>query len=675
MDQEQYQPDKHTWLAEQILPKTTSLPPVRKRKFVESIQYNKVTRKTKLVLCILGCWGVYFPPYNLARLSALTREAGYETKVFDFNVESYHLLKSVDLDKAWDSNNHYWWNSREYPIRIHEKYKPYIEKFIEQILSENPDVLGLSLYDTNFMPSEFLATEIKKINPNIKIIAGGPNCHMPDYIPCDAIDHYVAGEGEQVLIDFLEKVENGEKILDRKLGSVYGEKRIDIDSLPFPDYTDYDFKKYTSSFGISAEISRGCVAKCSFCKETWFWKYRDRSSSVILDEIEHQYHAYGIKFIWFIDSLTNGNLKELRNFAKGVVERKLEINWMGYARCDGRMDLEYYQDLKASGCVNLSYGIESGSQKVLDLMRKNIKIQEINENLINAAKVGIFSHANWIIGAPAEDIIGISHGFNLVWNHRNRIGAISPGGTLGDSKQTDYEFNRDRYNISPWDKTFLHKWWSLDWSNTKIHRFIRLKLFYVWLVICKNHGIINNSQYRSSVHEFYNLKFDDDSYYVDEVPYEEFDHIIMKPNYNQFADTVINEIWGFVRMLWRVKGGFELNINFDPEYDLKEFGQDLSDQYWATHWIKIDRDGNFLAKHKFKFTHQGEWWMKGSKSFEFEWEGQGKWDDTHLVELNVIKSEGSADIISEILPMDAPKGLKFINKGSTKKIIWIDSFN
>jgi hypothetical protein len=664
--------DKHTWLAETVLPKSNAYTH-KKRKNVESIQINKVTRKTKFVLCILGCWGVYFPPYNLARLSALTREAGYHTTVFDFNVESYHLLKPVGLDEAWDSNRFYWWERNFYYDRIHTEYEPFLRTFIDRILAEDPDVLGLSIYATNFMPSEWLATEIKKIKPNIKIIAGGPNCHAPEYIPCDAIDHYIAGEGEQVLLDFLENVENNIPVTDRKLGSAYSDKRIDIDSLPFPDYTDYDFSRYISPGGISAEISRGCVAKCSFCTETWFWKYRDRDSIRILDEIEYQYTKHEINFVWFIDSLTNGNLKELRNFAKGVVERNLKITWMGYARCDGRMDLPYYEDLKASGCKNLSYGIESGSQKVLDLMRKNITIDEVNENLINAKKVGIFSHANWIVGAPGEDIVGMVHSMNLIWNHRNNIGAISPGMTLGDAKQTDYEFNRDRYGMSPWDKTICGRWWSLDWTNTKIHRSIRLKLFNVWLDICrKQHGIIENVQYRPKVNEFYTLKFDNDLTINDNVPYENFDHLIMKTNNSVFTDTVVNEIWGIARLLWRIKGGFEFTTFFDPVYDVAEFGG-IADNYAATHYIKVDDEGNFTAKHTYKFIHKDEWWMKGNLSFDYIWEGSGNWDSTGVTHLEVTKSEGNFNSITETLPLDANYSSKFINKGTTKKVLWIES--
>lgn len=644
--------DKHLWMAETFLPKETNT----KQKNTKPIEYQKVTRNTKLVMCILGCWAVYFPPYNIARLSALSREAGYETKVFDFNIESYHTL---GIDHAWSAVNQHWWNSDEYYTRIHPTYKPILDEFVAEILNQSPTVIGFSVYDTNVRPTEYVTQEIKKINPNILIICGGPQCHTPTYIPHESIDHYVAGEGEQVLIDFLDGVENNNKTNSRKLGSTYSDVRIDIDSLPTPDYSDYNFSRYTRSYGISSELSRGCVAKCSFCKETWFWKYRDRTTKSVLDEIEHQYKTYGTNFVWFIDSLTNGNIKGLRRFAKGVVERGLDIKWMGYARNDGRMDLEYYQDLKASGCTAFSYGIESGSQKVLDMMRKNVKIAEINENLINGHAVGIYSHANWIVGAPGEDIQAAAHSLNLLWNHRNRINGISTGFTLNDHQQTDYEFNRHRYHMSPADKTFDGKWWSLDWSNTKLNRLIRMKLLNIWLNVCKEHGSIENLYNRPSIKHDYTLTFETADYTVDHVEYENVDHSLLTPGLNSFADTCINEIWGFVRMLWRVKGGFELELEFDPNKDLKTFGPFIAVDYRAKYHVKIDTDGNFVASCDMKYQHRGEWWMQGTKSFEYTWQGSGKWNADDCV-VNTHASVGSSDVAT-------------YNLDDVRKVVWISN--
>ena len=652
--------DKHVFLANAVLPQKK---PFKPKKNVNPIIYNVDPRNTKLTFCIMPSWGVFFPPYNLARLTSLTRQAGYDTTVFDFNVDGYH---EMGIPEAWDSHHFFWWTN-EYDQKVRPQLEAVIDNWVSKIIESKPDVLGFSVYDTNFKCTHLITKLIKEKLPNITIVYGGPQCHNPEYVPPEYVSHWVVGEGEQILIDLLEKIERKQIGIPRRLGETFSVSRVDIDSLPFPDYAEYDLSKYRSTFGISAELSRGCVAKCSFCKETWFWKYRDRHSARILDELEEQTTKYGINFVWFIDSLTNGNLKNLREFVDGVVERKMNIRWMGYARCDKRMDDDYFKALKAGGCVNLSFGIESGSQKVLDIMRKNIDLEDINQNLIHSKKYGIDAHANWIVGAQGEDIQAMAHSMNLVWNNRNRIFAISPGMGMADSKQTDFEFNRERYNMSPWDRLFSGMWWSLDWENTKLHRAIRLKLFYIWLEECEAHGLIKNSQKRPNIKKHYTLSFDDETL-INEVPYEDFDHNIVKLNLGTFADTVVNEIFGLCRMLWRTRGGFELTTFFEPEIDIEEWGQSITDSgYSAKHWFKIDKEGNFKCTGSHLFKHNGEWWMEGSKSFDSKYYIEGKWDQDSFT---IDKFEGSGNSAGEnkILPMELTFEKRNFKRGMTKKV-------
>ena len=98
--------DKDTWIAENVFPKNTQPNERKLRQNVKSVDVAVATRKTKITFCILGSWAIYMPPYNLSRLSALTREAGYYTRVFDFNVESHYALKSAnpDLADAWNGD-------------------------------------------------------------------------------------------------------------------------------------------------------------------------------------------------------------------------------------------------------------------------------------------------------------------------------------------------------------------------------------------------------------------------------------------------------------------------------------------------------------------------------------------------------------------------------------------
>jgi radical SAM superfamily enzyme YgiQ (UPF0313 family) len=234
---------------------------------------------------------------------------------------------------------------------------------------------------------------------------GGPQCHQSYWQPEPEYDYIITGEGEQLLLEALEEIESGRRTgQQRWLRQIEGE-RLDLDQLPPPDYSYFDPLDFGFPNGVNAELSRGCTAKCVFCSETHFWKYRGRQARNILEEVADLYFNRGVNVIWFLDSLVNGNLNELRAFCKGVIAREMKIAWTGYARCDGRMDLEYYKDLAASGCISLSYGIESGSTRVLADMDKGVTVEEMEQNLRHGKEVGVEAFSNWIIGIREKNDI------------------------------------------------------------------------------------------------------------------------------------------------------------------------------------------------------------------------------------------------------------------------------
>jgi radical SAM superfamily enzyme YgiQ (UPF0313 family) len=344
----------------------------RQKSNTKKVEVFNATRKTKLTLCLFGSWATFMPPYNIARLVGLTRESGYDTTVYDFNVESRYRVAEAnpDLKDAWVSSNFYWWLGEDYYNRIHPTYKPILDSYVDQLLKDDVDIIGFSVYYTNDIPTNYVVKEIKKRRPDITIIYGGSECHQVNFKPISEVDYYFIGEGEQLFIDFLNNWEQGIKPEKKAIGSLFNDVRIDLDSLPFPDYSDFDLDLYLGKGSICAELSRGCIARCSYCTEVYSWKYRDRNSKRLLDELSFQVEKYNIGFVNFVDSLINGNLKMLKDFCEGMIERNLNIKWWGYQRVDGRMDLEFYQLMAKAGAKGFNYGVESGSQKVLDAINK-----------------------------------------------------------------------------------------------------------------------------------------------------------------------------------------------------------------------------------------------------------------------------------------------------------------
>jgi len=589
------------------------------QKNLTPIVIDPATRQTHLALAIAPAWGVLFPPYNLARLTAVARSAGYKTSVFDVNVKTYKQLSGKLDFNAWDANREWMWIGRWYFKELRTHVEPVLEEYVKRIVQARPDIVGFSMYYTNEQATNWMAIQIRRQLPNVRIIVGGPQASEMNLISTNFYDHIVHGEGEQVLLDVLHHIEQhepiGSKILSRNITS-----RLDLDSLPFPDYSDYDMSDYVHPGGMSAEISRGCIAKCVFCTEVHFWKYRGRLSNNLLNEIQHQHDTYGLDFVWFIDSLVNGNLNELRAFCLGVVERGLQITWQGYARCDGRMDLEYFRDLRKSGCIQLSYGIESGSQTVLDAMKKEITLDEIEHNLRDAALVGIEAHTNWIIGFPNEDAQAFADTLVLVWRIRNyNIQTISDGLSLMLSPGAEITDNLANFNIPV--PEFLNAWTTADFKNTKVHRLIRQKTFNIFLQNLNSQRHIFGFD-RLRLKETYTINYDRDNV-QETMSREVFDYNIIQTDLGDFANSVMNEIWPLLRSLWRGLGAYTISIAFDPELDLMEFGDRLGCEYTADHQFSIDGNGNWTAQHNYKFLQTDLTWS--DKSFNHTWVGSGQW--------------------------------------------------
>jgi anaerobic magnesium-protoporphyrin IX monomethyl ester cyclase len=595
------------------------------QKNLTPIEIVPATRKTHLVLVMAPEWGVFFPPYNIARLTAVTRAAGYKTTVFDINVKSWQKLKDNMPFDPWHHAREWMWVGKNYYDNLHHYLEPVFQDYVDKIVDLNPDVVGFSMYYTNEEPTNWIAQNLKKRLPNAKIICGGPNSTVMNSKSKILYDHIVEGEGEQVILDILNKIENNHPITE-KLLKKDPKLRLDLDSMPFPDYTDYDLNDYSMPGGISSEISRGCVAKCVFCTEVHFWKYRGRMSGSLLDEVDFQQKHYGANFVWFIDSLVNGNLKELRGFCLGIKERGIKIQWQGYARCDGRMDLDYYKDLATSGCIQLSYGIESGSQKVLDAMKKEITVEEVESNLRDGSTVGIQAHTNWIVGFPNEDILAFADTLILIWRIKDyNIFTISPGLSLMLSPGAEMTMDREKFDINP--QNFLNMWTTNDLRNTKVHRLVRMKSLGILLEHLNSMRQIFGFD-RPNLKNTYEFEYDTANI-VDEISREEFDYNIINDGPNEFANSLMNEIWALLRTAWRAFGPYKIKIRFRPKEDTDEFGDRLGCNYTADHYFTIDKKGNWVAEHSYDFKHinhdgsSDEHWP--DYSFSHLWKGSGVW--------------------------------------------------
>ena len=285
---------------------------------------------------------------------------------------------------------------------------------------------------------------------------------------------------------------------------------------------------------------------------------------------------------------------------------ELDIKWNSYARCDGRMTKEFIEKIAKSGCTCLSYGVESGSQKVLLDMRKKVAIWEIENNLGHGAEVKLFNHVNWIIGFPTEEPIDFLHSLQLLANARTHIGAISPGFGAGPAfashMATDWKIYGMLGNNHVGDVTFLNTWYTEGYQNTILHRFIRIKMFHVWLDILekKADSTIINSQRYSNIEQFYTFS----SYKTcnEYVTADEF--VVLNENKNNtLCDSIGNEYLSIMYALYQYFGAYTFTIKFDSEDDKNTFGDWLVNDYTSNLFVIISSEGMYTMSLNHTFNH------------------------------------------------------------------------
>ena len=567
------------------------------------------TRETKIAFVLCPEWAPEFPPFNLARLSGVCKSAGYESRIWDLNVRAFNAY-STDWEpnqkipfRLWDPSASWHWLGDTYFKDIHHLLEPLLQEAIEEILEYNPDIIGFSQYYISEESTKWMCQEIKRRRPDIKIAMGGSNVQKDWFNVQPYYDYVCVGEGEAAILEILRRVEEKEPITETVIIKQDEMERININGMPMPDYEGIDFSQYRVPNGVTSEFSRGCTAKCTFCEETHFWRYRQRSAVDVITEVEWLWYNKGTDIVWFIDSLVNGNPKELRAFARAIKAKELPTKWTGYARCDGRMDEEYFRDLAEGGCIMLNYGCESGSQKVLDDMAKGVTIQEMEDNFKWGKKYGVWAATNWIVGFPTEEHDDFAKTMQFLWRNRNmKINNVGAGVGMAVGPETIVGQNPHAYNIS-WHK-YQNHWIRNDLTMGGTHVMHRVKLFHMFLDFmssCVEVPFGYPIRFNLAK-EHYKIRFDDETV-LHEIEYEDFDYNIIKTNINPFADTLVNEIWPFLRTLWRTRGGYKLELHFNPEIDLKEFGSQFGPgMFKGVYKFRINEDGLWNAHFDYEFN-------------------------------------------------------------------------
>lgn len=313
------------------------------------------------------------PPIGLYYLGALLLENGYD----------------VEILNLYDSNT----DNVKHELIFKEK---------------QADVIGFSIFNANRWGAVELAGIAKRADPNCTIVFGGVSAtflwrHFLHHFP--EVDFVICGEGEYSFLELVRAVEqkdlarlkNIRGIALRDKGSIiaggFAEPVARLDDLPNPaKYFSYQY----------VTLTRGCPASCSFCGSPQFWqgKVRWHSADYFVRQLELLY-AKGISFFYFSDDTFTLKKSVVIDICKKILDKGLVIAWYAIARVD-QIDEEVLAWMRKAGCIQVSYGVESGSEPIRRFLNKRISQEQIKRAFSLTTGLGILARAYFIYGCPDE---------------------------------------------------------------------------------------------------------------------------------------------------------------------------------------------------------------------------------------------------------------------------------
>jgi len=292
----------------------------------------------------------------------------------------------------------------------------YTEEQTTTILRQHQyDYVGVSSISTQYAYTHWLTKTIRETMPTTKIIVGNA---LGTFTPKTVLEHTETdicciGEGEQTFLEIIEQ-----KPLEQIKGIAYKKKdeiKInkpreyiqDIDTIPFPQWDMFPMSIYLKSCFVTNQsrpcmntiTARGCPYHCGFCSRT-FSGTRLRSVNNIMTEIHELIRRYKIKSIFFNDELFVSSKKRAHDLCEQL--QPLDLKWI----CQGRINIvnkELLREMKKAGCVKIGYGVESGSQRILNNMNKQIKIEDSRRTLNETYQTGLEPIIQMMYGYPGEN--------------------------------------------------------------------------------------------------------------------------------------------------------------------------------------------------------------------------------------------------------------------------------
>lgn len=424
-------------------------------------------------------WGVYAPPLGIAYLCSFLKSRRTGAMICDLNMEIFRSCPE-ELKQKWDTGDFEFWASG----KAAQELQGSLGALADNIISYGASLIGFS---ATFASVPFLNAFIpllkERSGRKLTIIVGGGAASYEQTRSLFAdgtVDYFVIGEGERVLSGLLAGIQRGgfsgapAGCISWKDGSgshavciAAGKNDTDINTIPFPDFEEFDLSRYTQDDLIPVITSRGCIRNCIFCCDSPLKKpYRCRRPQDVAGEMAYHVKRYGRKRFELSDLLINGDLDFLDILCGRLIAMDMGVAWGGQATVRKDMSRGLLRKMKAAGCGGLTFGVESCSDRVLKLIGKGISSADIRRGLAQAKDSGMQVEINLIVGFPGEAEEDIDETMDFIRDNASSIDKINSLNicTIGPGMYI-YEHLQD-YNIDKDKITDWYAWFTRDMSNT-----------------------------------------------------------------------------------------------------------------------------------------------------------------------------------------------------------------
>jgi len=300
--------------------------------------------------------------------------------------------------------------------------------FKKTLETRKPDVIGFSVINPNRWNAVDCARAARKIHPEAVIVFGGP---APTFLfghlfsICPEIDYIVKGEGEITFLKLLEALEAGEPVEDIQGLVMKRDGRI-IETPPRPPLENLDTLVHPSTYFTFQHLamSRGCPGACTFCGSPEFWgnrKVRAHSPEWLAHEME-ALAKKGVTHFYMSDDTFTMDKPRVMEFCRLIAQKALSITWAAISRVDC-VDEDILGAMRKAGCIQISYGVESGSEKIRKALGKPLDREKIISAFALTKALGILPRAYFIYGSPGETRDTIKESMDLIHTIRP-LGAV-----------------------------------------------------------------------------------------------------------------------------------------------------------------------------------------------------------------------------------------------------------